>query len=466
MGAFFVLPVLLLVIRWKQLPITKKDEETYSREFWLFIGALVLSVSCVQVIATTSIPVFNALFGTKVAPPADVIQHYNKWQVPFAIVVALISAFSQFLKYKRTDLRKFWVSIISSGLVALLITAVFVYITKIYTNPVFIILTFAGVFSILANGRILGEAFKGKWKLAGSAIAHIGFGLLLVGALIAAATNKVISVNQQGFIPVKDFEKADKPGDNLMLYLNEPVKMDKFTVTYVGDTTEGPNTYYQVNYKVIDEKTGKISEEFTLHPNAQQNSKMGLVASPDTRHYLTYDVYTHATAAPNKQAQEDHEPHEGHENEKYGEPTTAQVKIGDTVKINNGFIVVKSVNRNAQIQNIPVAKGDLAVAMNLEVHLDKQVFKADPIFLLKNGQKFDFSKTMEKQGLKLRFSNIMPEQDKLELMVYQTPESEKKWIVMKAIVFPYINLFWGGTIIMVVGFLMSIFRRNKELKTA
>ena len=44
------------------------------------------------------------------------------------------------------------------------------------------------------------------------------------------------------------------------------------------------------------------------------------------------------------------------------------------------------------------------------------------------------------------------------------PKAEKNWIVMKAIEFPYINFFWGGGIVMIVGFLISIFRRNKEVK--
>jgi cytochrome c-type biogenesis protein CcmF len=60
----------------------------------------------------------------------------------------------------------------------------------------------------------------------------------------------------------------------------------------------------------------------------------------------------------------------------------------------------------------------------------------------------------------------LPQQNKLELTVFQKPKAEKKWIVMKAIMFPYINLFWGGAILMTIGFLLSIFRRNKELKTA
>lgn len=131
---FFVLMIVFLVIRWKELPITQKDEETYSREFWLFIGALVLSVACIQILATTSVPVFNAIFGTEIAPPPNVIQHYNKWQVPFAVVVAFISAFSQYLKYKKTDAKKFYISIAISLVVALLITAAAVYITKVYTN--------------------------------------------------------------------------------------------------------------------------------------------------------------------------------------------------------------------------------------------------------------------------------------------------------------------------------------------
>ncbi|NQD72545.1 cytochrome c biogenesis protein CcsA, partial [Sphingobacterium shayense] len=116
--AFLVIMVALLVWRNKQLPSSKKEEDIYSREFWMFIGGLVLTVACIQMIATTSIPVFNALFGTKVAPPIDPIPHYNKWQGAFAVVVMLLTAFTQFLKYKRTDSRKFWAATIGSLIIA------------------------------------------------------------------------------------------------------------------------------------------------------------------------------------------------------------------------------------------------------------------------------------------------------------------------------------------------------------
>ena len=465
-AVFTILGIFVMVWRWKEMPITQKDEETYSREFWLFIGALVLAASCLQIIWTTSIPVFNAVFGTKAGPPPDVIQHYNKWQVPFAVIVALISGFTQFLNYKTTNTGKFWKSIIISAIVAIVLTAIFVYIAKVYTNLMYIVLTFAGIFSIVSNFKILVNALKGKWKLAGSSVAHIGFAMLLIGALVAAATSEVVSVNNSGIIAVEGFDKVEKPRENLMLYQGEPVAMDKYTITYVGDSVDGPNIYYKINYKSIDKETGEVKEEFDLFPNAQQNPKMGLVASPDTRHYLTYDIYTHATAAPPKeQGEHEHEAHEGHsEDEEYEAPVVREVSPGDTVRLNEGFAVVKSVNRNATIEKIPLTANDIAVGMVLEVTVKNKTYTVEPLYLIKNGNKFDFAKTIDDAGLKFRFSNIYPDKDKLELTILQKPLAPKKWIVLKAIKFPFINLFWGGTIIMVVGFILSIFRRQKELK--
>lgn len=461
---FTILAAAFLIIRRKELPITKKDEDTYSREFWLFIGALVLSVACIQIIATTSIPVFNAVFGTKVAPPADVIKHFNKWQAPFAIVIAIISAFTQFLKYKKTDIRKFYVSVVVSVVVSLIITAVAVYITKVYTNVIFILLTFSAIFSIVANARILGDALKGKWKLAGSAVAHIGFGLLLFGALVSAATSKVISINNTGIGFGEEFSKSNDPQENIILYKDKPVEMDEYSVTYLGDSTSGPNTYYKVNYKVIDEKTGKIKENFNLYPNAQQNVKMRqIIASPDTRHYIFKDVYTHVSSVPLKE--EEHEPHEGHtDEENYEKPVVHEVTLGDTVKIKDGFMIVKSINRDATVENIPLKENDVAVRMVLEIHSNNKVYTGEPVFLLKGGIKYDFGKDVDEAGLKLRFTDIKPEKNKLELQVFEKIKSENDWIVMKAIQFPYINFLWGGSIIMVIGFFLSILRRNKELK--
>jgi cytochrome c-type biogenesis protein CcmF len=126
--------------------------------------------------------------------------------------------------------------------------------------------------------------------------------------------------------------------------------------------------------------------------------------------------------------------------------------------------VVQAVNRNATIEKIPLTPNDIAVGLQLQVVTQGKTYSVEPLFLVKNGNKFDFAKTIDEAGLRFRFSNIYPDKNKLELMVYQKPIAAKKWIVLKAVKFPFINLLWGGTIIMVIGFLLSIFRRQKEIR--
>jgi cytochrome c-type biogenesis protein CcmF len=474
-AVFAFLAIGVVVARWKELPISQKDEETYSREFWMFVGAVFLTLACFHLLLVTSIPVINAVFSSNFAPPVDPVKHYNVIQSAFAVVISILMGVTQFLKYKKSDPVKFATTTGIYLLVSLLVTGIVAYLTRSYSLPtVFLLVMFAGIFTILANSKILAEAFKGKIKLAGSAVAHIGFGLLLVGGLIAAGTNTVVSVNKSGIGYGEEFEKNQKSNEYIRLNQGEPIKMAQYTVTYLGDSVVSPNTYFKVNYKVIDEKTNKIKENFTLFPNAQANKKMGLIASPDTKHYLFHDLYTHVGMAPIKyiedEEEEDHGDHPGHDEHKddknFDKPLTYEVSVGDTIRFRKGYVVLRGLNTSVKVENITLTQNDVAVGAQLEIFaFDDKNYSAEPVFMVRGGAKFDFSKRVEEMGLKFRFSNVYPDKDKIEIMLYQTPEGPKPYIVMKAIAFPFINFFWAGTILMVIGFLMAILRRNKELKT-
>jgi cytochrome c-type biogenesis protein CcmF len=465
---FLAISITLFVIRWKELPITKKEEETYSREFWMFVGAVFLALSCLQLIIVTSIPVWNAIFKTNIAPPNNPVTLYNVFQAGFAVVVTLLAGFTQFLKYKKTDTTRFFITGLVYLVFAALITALVVYICGIYhLHVVFTLVMLGAVYSVLANAKVLADAFKGKIKLAGSAVAHIGFGLILVGAVIAAGTSKVVSLNTTGETYSAAFAKLNDPKENIMLYKNQPIKMGDYMVTYMGDSLSMPNHYFKVDYKLMD-VNGNVKEEFVLKPNSQANRKMGLVSSPDTKHYLFHDLYTHVTMAPLKfdDEQQGSEAHsEANDDKNYDPPMLHEVAVGDTIRFREGYIVLTSLDKKAQVQNIPLSGTDVAVGAQLEVVSHGKTYKAEPVYMIKNGSAFDFSRKVDDAGLKLRFSKIIPDKGKVEITVYQQPESKKAYIVMKAIQFPYINFFWSGTIIMVIGFLLSIFRRNKELKT-
>ena len=203
------------------------------------------------------------------APPSDIIKHYNVIQSSFAFVVTLLTGFTQFLKYKKTDVTRFFLTTGIYLLFAALITALIVYVTGIYKmNVVFMLVMWGSAYSVIANAKVLADAFKGKVKLAGSAVAHIGFGFMMIGALIAAGTSSVISINNtgEGFSP--EFAKEQNPRENILVYRNQPMKMGDYTVTYTGDSISSPNHFFKVNYKKID-ANGKVTEEFTLKPKVQ-----------------------------------------------------------------------------------------------------------------------------------------------------------------------------------------------------
>jgi cytochrome c-type biogenesis protein CcmF len=466
---FLIIAVAVLIIRWKELPISKKEEETYSREFWMFVGAVFLALSCLQLIVVTSIPVWNTIFKTSIAPPSNPVTLYNVFQAGFAVVVTLLAGVTQFLKYKKTDNTRFYITSVIYLVFSAVITAFIVYITGVYhLRFVFVMVMFGAVYSLMANVKVLADVFKGKIKLAGSAVAHIGFALIMVGALISAGTSKVVSQNDTGQDYGADFAKANNPRENIMLYKNEPAKMGKYTVTYVGDSISAPNHYFKVDYKLLN-ANGSIKEEFMLRPNSQANRKMGLVSSPDTKHYLFHDLYTHISMAPIKYDDElagDAAHGEENDDANYNPPVAHQIKVGDTIPYRDGLIILQKLNKEAHVQNIPLTANDVAVGADLKVISHGLTYTSEPVFMVKNGSVFDFARKVDDAGLKLRLSKIIPEKDEVEITVYDQPESKKTYIVMRAIEFPYINFLWSGTVIMVIGFLISIFRRNKELKTA
>ena len=97
------LPVFFLFFRnYKKIPTIQKEEDMSSREFWMFIGSLILFLSALFIISITSLPVYNKIFGTHYADPQDREFAYNKVLVLVAIIIGLLTGASQFLKYKNT----------------------------------------------------------------------------------------------------------------------------------------------------------------------------------------------------------------------------------------------------------------------------------------------------------------------------------------------------------------------------
>ena len=109
----FLIPAYILFIaRYKNIPHIVKEEAADSREFWMFIGSLVLFLSAMFIIISTSLPIYNLMTKKKVSVGDDPTFAYNRIEVFIAILLGLFTAITQYLKYKGTGraylFKKIW----------------------------------------------------------------------------------------------------------------------------------------------------------------------------------------------------------------------------------------------------------------------------------------------------------------------------------------------------------------------
>ncbi len=94
---------------------------------------------------------------------------------------------------------------------------------------------FAAVYSVVANSSYIWIGYKGNLKKAGAAIAHVGFGLVLLGILISSSKKEILSWNRTGISTLASDGK-EKPAENSTLFKGIATDMGKYTVTYMRDT--------------------------------------------------------------------------------------------------------------------------------------------------------------------------------------------------------------------------------------
>jgi cytochrome c-type biogenesis protein CcmF len=431
------------------MPSPEKDESAYSREFWLFIGALLLTMVAGLIAIDTSWPVINKIFGTNKAI-TDPVPHYNRYTLWFAVVVGLLSATIQYFRYKDSDIVKFVRSLAVSTVVSAVLTGIIAYVLSI-GSAALIALLFAGVFGTIANLNYLITVLKGKIKVAGASVAHIGFGILLVGILISSAKKDIISLNTTGIDYGKEFDEKNKK-ENILLYKDKPMKMGEYFATYKGDSIEGINTYYKVQYEKKKNAEDTPSETFMLYPHVQINPNMGMIANPATRHYLTQDIFTHVTSAPDNTQS----------NSKSEELKEGELAIGDTLVTKNSFIILKAINPAPIVSGYVPMPDDIAAGAKLQiVNIESKNYDAEPVYYIRNNTENRIDAEIKDLGLKIKFDKIIPEKSKIKLSVVETAVVDQ-FIILKAEVFPYINLVWLGSLVAVTGFLMSVHRRRKE----
>jgi cytochrome c-type biogenesis protein CcmF len=176
---------------------------------------------------------------------------------------------------------------------------------------------------------------------------------------------------------------------------------------------------------------------------------MGLMANPDAKHYFTHDIFTYITSLPDPSKNQDTSSFQ---------PVTR--KVGDTIFYSKGFMILEDLKTVRDIPNAGFGPNDSASVATVKVMAQsKSIYTIRPILVNKGGISYVQPDTLTAESVVLQLQKANG--NVAELGIKESVPMQ--YVTLKAYKFPYIIILWGGTVIMVIGFFISmLYRREKK----
>lgn len=497
---FTLIPFFYYFKKYKEVPAPKKEESTYSREFWMFVGSLILLFSAVLITYTTSAPVFNKilnqvelLFGWdadtfNIAPPKDPVEHHNKYQIWIGILIALMSGATLFFRYRSSKIKpNAWLHIGLAAIIAVGIT-VPVYMSAGLQRWTYGLLLWAGIYGILINADYVISILRGRLKLAGSATAHLGFAMMLVGFIFSGALKEPISIGFESINRSSLGSLNPQTDKSVLLVKGSPSPIqNNYWVTYERDSVEGNNQTVWLRFEERDPTGTEILNSFYTKPHVlRQELPMGgyklQAANPSTKHYWYEDVFTLAVpewafedpekTAEKKAAELDWQSLDLQINDSLyvvGDTILrwSDEYLADTLTKKGRYLVVFDSLQTSITEHPDFNPADALVKAGASLQIQSlntpMRTKALPVYYIEEDREFSPRHELKQLGLNFRFDKILPKEQLFKIAFAKT-EPDVDFVVMQAIVFPGINLVWLGSVLLVGGFVLSLLYRLIALR--
>ena len=517
-----------------RMPAAGKESPMWSREFWMFVAAMLVMAAAAHITFQTSLPVFNhfltpfegvfeslhnstgwgfwrKLATHDLAPGSDFERTFHAIQVPLAFLFIGISAFAQFLRYRSDSIKQAVPAMVRSTVAASVLTVMIIsaYGFELWEAPR-IALIFSALWSMAANLDYAVSWLKGRWDAAGASIAHFGFAMLILGAVLSNAKKSIISQNTLG--DLNQLNETLHNNEDLLLLEGDTVQMGPYFVNYRAKRQDDVRIYFQIDYfdaQAASYAAGQLTTHdglvfealtahrasphfaddvgpywrflprpnarqksattpwragapgefaFTLEPRIQLNEKMGNSPEPDTRHGLFKDLYTHIrwgrVSEPVTDAQG------------WLEGRQHAIHRGDSMLVGRSILTLDSISavRTNEKHALGLLDKDLAVAAHFSLHGDVNDTVITPLYILRDSLIIPDHASALQHGVRVRIDSFDPRDVVFHSTVWEHSEVRRDFIVMQAIIFPQINLLWLGCLIMTVGVFMSM-RYHRRRKT-
>ncbi len=413
---FFVfLSLGLFLSRLSGIPRSRIGDNILTREFSLFSAIILFALSAVLILLGTSSSLISRIFG----PPSSVsIPYYIRTQLPLSILVFIALGAAPFLRWKGSDVTELLKNLRFSFFAAAVLTAL-AFAFKV-RSIIHLICIFTACLAIVNNLFVLVKRKRGGLKFAGGFLTHMGAGILLVGIITSSGYDQSKKIS----LPRGETEEAFG-----------------YQFTYLGteNSAKGTNDFLKI-------KVQKGSTHFIARPQYYFSEyNQGIMRSPHIKINLLYDLYL----SPEDRIQGE-----------VSEENFIQIRKGETKEKRGYSIEFLDFDLTSHAQS-----GQISVGAILNVEHKGEKGTLIPTMVMGGREGSEDARMVHLPGGKdyLVLEKIDADRKIVTLrLILQDEIASEDILVLSIDKKPLINLFWLGTILIMVGLGIATYRRTKE----
>ena len=393
-----------------------------NRETIILASLFVFAISAFLTFLGTSSPILTGLLGR----PAQVdISFYNTVHLPIGVAMALLLGIAPFLRWNTNSNDSLLKSLLPSLILTLLSTAIPAYLGM--ADPAFILFTAVAAFAFWSNTVIAVRLVKIDWQIIGAPLAHVGVALLLVGIVVTAT-----------------FEKDQR----VLLPKGEPQIAMGYELTYEG-VTRVANGKDILNINVSSGNTAyQAGPRFYI--SEYNNAAM---REPDVQANLFYDLYI--SPLERRQLSED-----------FRNGISIWMQKGEKKQLGDLEIFF----REFDIAN-HADGGLIRVGARLEITRGTETYSMAPAIVFEQNEKrsengtFPMKSAEGEKSATVILNALNADEKSVELLFSGIKEPEvpavtsQDQILVEVSKKPFMSVLWLGTILIVLGTLIALYRR-------
>jgi cytochrome c-type biogenesis protein CcmF len=407
----------LFLFRLSYIAQKETTKDLLSTEFFVFLAIIFLSVSALLVLLGTSAPLITKLFGQ--ASNVSVAYYVNT-QLPLGIILALLLGFVPFISWRGSNWSDVFKAILPVLVMTLLLTTLSILLGV--KSPLYLIFLFVSFLTVCGNLWVLLKRVKVGWKPLGGYLTHVGVGLLLIGIITSSGYSRSVKLN---------------------LPENETGEAFGYKFTYLGTESD---TLSQKNALLV--KVEKGGNSFIAQPRLYFSSyNQGYMRTPSIKINLLSDLYL--------------APLEHQTGEEAGEESVT-LKKGESKEIGGYNIKFIGFDMSAH-----AGEGGMRVGATLEIGREQEKKTFTPVIVMGGTEAEDSLRTVLLPGGENYLVLEKIDADDKAVVLNLIPvklEPGKNLLVLEVSQKPLINVLWLGTVLIMIGLAVSVYRRTGEME--